>query len=230
MSVTVNTSISGTGAATSGIGSETHLGTITAATMLATPSPLTGWTCRVSDLGNTSPWFEYDGSAWVPLGRRQLAFRLIADTASISLTTSAQAFAGCSCLFPAGVLDFTGAGIRVLAGIEKSAATDTATYSLRFGANNSSADTVLADPSTTDRGAVLDPGYRRTSATAFDVIGKGATASFNRLSGGTTNSARASDITVSTLAGATYLGLYASAAGTPTETAVAYVFDVYVTG
>lgn len=166
----------------------------------------------------------------MPLGRRQLVFRLAADTASLTLTTSAQIIAGCSCTIPAGVLNFAGAGLQALAAAEKSAGTDSATLQLLFGANNSSADASLCNPATTDRGHVIHAGYRRTSATALIPLGKGGSTVPSRLTAGTSNGTRPSAITVATLTAATYLGLYASASGTPTETISANVFDVWVTG
>lgn len=195
-----------------GAGVATHLGTISAATMLATPSPETGWTCRVSDVGNMAPWFVYDGTNWRPLGGKQLAFLLAADTAQITTYGSLQAFAGCSCLFPAAVLNFTGASVEWQWSVDKAASAAACSYNIHFGSLNTSSDAAIVAmaPAADRRGNDFEGGFRRESATSIHLLGRGANTQVDSRFAGNSGSGRVAAATVDTLANATYLGFYAN--------------------
>lgn len=218
MSVTTNEEVSGVGGG--GDTSETHLGTISAATMLATPGPLTGWTCRVNDLGNTSPWFEFDGTNWVPLGGRQLIYKLDADETGVVMSTTLQAITP-ACSVPIGILNFTGATLEWGLNVDKSTGTNAVTLAGLFGSANNNTDAQITAPATrTQQGIFTDGGFRRVSSTSVQVIGNGNAASITRFYDAT-NSARPAAVTVPNL-GTTlqYLRMYGSmATGTDTITA-----------
>lgn len=213
----------------SGSSGSPHLGTLTAAAMLATPSPLTGWTCRVSDLGNTSPWFEFDGSNWLPLGRRQLIYRLTADESGVVMSTTLQAITP-ACAIPIGVLDFAGATLEWGLNVDKSAGVNAVTLAALFGSANNNTDAQITNPSTrTQQGIFTDGGFRRESATTVRVIGSGNAASITRFYDAT-NSARPAAVTVPNL-GTTlqYLRMYGSQAS-GTDTITAHRWHVYLIG
>lgn len=226
MTVSVNGQISGIAASA---GATTHLGTVSAATMLATPAPLTGMTCRVSDLGNTSPWFEYDGTNWVPLGRRQLIYRLTADETGVVMSTTLQAITP-ACAIPIGIMNFAGATLEWGLNVDKSTGTNAVTLAGLFGSANGNTDAQITNPSTrTQQGIFSDGGCRYASATTLRVIGSGNAASITRFYDAT-NSARPSAVTVPNL-GTTlnYLRMYASMA-TGTDTITAHRWHVYMIG
>lgn len=219
------------------LAASTHLGTMTFATALAYPSLVTGMTFNASDVGNQSPLYRYDGSKFRPAGGRQLAFTLGTDAGQTTGPGNGTevVLAGCSCAFPIGSLDFTGAAIFWQFGITKEAANaESPNVNLRIGATNDAAGTVLAGPFAMTAATARNAGGQRKavrqSATTLRLTGRGQVNDYDGYDGSNNTVRPPATACANTGSSINYLNLCAQATTPFAEYIVVSQYDIYVMG